>query len=195
MLTHAAHEVPYTSPTLAEEELRARYAAYRRRHAARMLQMVPRDAIRPLYRRARLEAVGAGGGPAPEADDPLALLVGYCGRLLPLPPFDVWREDFARNPDAHFADLEDSLDGPTPEAPSTMEVRDLDIGGRPWTAHLRAFQEGGFWRAFISFEEGGTGRLHRTASVFYERDAAELRDRFLSFEPEALRAFLRSALP
>lgn len=195
MLSPIGHEVTRRSERTASDELHVRYAAYRRRQAARLLQMLPRDAIRPLYRRARFEAVRDGAGQDVVGEDPLAFLVAYCESLLPLPPFEVWRDDFARNPDAHFADLEDSLDGPTQEAPSTMEARSLVVAGQKWIAHLRAFQEGGFWRAFISFEECGTGRLQRTASVFYERDAGELRDRFLSFEPEALRAFLRSALP
>jgi hypothetical protein len=178
-----------------EDELRERYAAYRRRHASRLLQMLPRDAIRPLYRRARAEAAREGTLEGPLGDDPLALLVEYCESLLPLPPYDVWRLDLARNPDAHFADLEESLDGPTADAPSTMEARSVGYAGRMWIAHLRAFREDGFWRAYISFEEAASGRVHRTAPVFYERDAKELRDRFLSFESGALQAFLRSALP
>lgn len=177
-----------------EDELRGRYAAYRRRHAARLLQMLPRQAIRPLYRRARADAGRDGGGGA-VGDDPLAFLVAYCESLLPLPPFDVWRSDLDHNPAAHFADLEESLDGPTPDAPSTMEARSVEYAGGMWIAHLRAFREDGYWRAYISFEECGSGRVHRTAAVFYERDAGELRDRFLSFESAALQAFLRSALP
>lgn len=178
-----------------EDELRGRYAAYRRRHAARLLQMLPRQAIRPLYRRARADAGRDGGGDGAVGDDPLAFLVAYCESLLPLPPFDVWRSDLDHNPAAHFADLEESLDGPTPDAPSTMEARSVEYAGGMWIAHLRAFREDGYWRAYISFEECGSGRVHRTAAVFYERDAGELRDRFLSFESAALQAFLRSALP
>jgi len=178
-----------------DDELRGRYAAYRRRHASRLLQMLPRAAIRPLYRRARAIAAREGALEGPLGDDPLALLVEYCESLLPLPPYDLWRQDLARNPDAHFADLEESLDGPTVDAPTTMEARSVEYTGRMWIAHLRAFREDDFWRAYISFEETSSGRVHRTASVFYERDAKELRDRFLSFESGALQAFLRSALP
>jgi len=195
MLIQTPTTVGRGTPVVTEEELRARYAAYRTRHATRLVRMLPREAIRPLYRRARSEAVRDGGAEAGVAEDPLALLVAYCEALLPLPPFETWRDDFERNPDAHFADLEDSLDDPTAETPSTMESRGVELGGDAWTAHLRAFREDGYWRAFIAFEESGTGRLQRTAAVFYERDAAELRDRFLSFEPAALQAFLRSALP
>ncbi len=180
---------------VAEPELRKRYEGYCRRQASRLVQILPREAVRPLYRLARDEArrtdALADGGEA----DPLALLVRYCRSLLPLPPFEVWREDLRRHPDGHFSDLEESADAPTADAPSTLEVRSLEVQGRAWLAHLRSFRETGLWRGYISFEEEGSGRVHRTAAVFCESDARELRDRFHSFEPQALEAFLRSALP
>jgi hypothetical protein len=37
--------------------------------------------------------------------------------------------------------------------------------------------------------------VHRTTLIFRETDPADLRERFLGFEPVALEAFLRSALP
>lgn len=180
---------------VSEAELRSRYEAYRRRQASRLVQMLPREAVRPLYRRARDEARRADALADGGEGDPLALLVRYCERLLPLPPFDVWREDLGAHPEGHFADLEESADVPTAAAPSTMEVRALEVAGRPWLAHLRSFREAGLWRGYISFEEEGSGRAHRTAAVFCEPDAGELRERFLSFEHAALEAFLRSALP
>lgn len=192
-------ELPARGPDplrfVAAEELEGRYRAYRRRQAARLVQMLPREAIRPLYRRAREEALRSDalsdGGEA----DPLALLIAYCERLLPLPTFAVWADDLRLHPDGHFADLEEAVDGPTPEAPSTMEVRAVTVRGRPWTAHLRSFRQDGLWRGYISFEDAGSGRTHRTAAVFCEQGASELRERFLSFEDAALEAFLRSALP
>lgn len=176
---------------LDAEELQARYAAYRRRQVARLVQMLPREAIRPLYRRARAE--GSEGDAS--HDDPLAVLMSYCERLLPLPPFDVWRADLEANPDAHYGDLEDSVDGPTADAPSTMDARAFQYGDRPWLARLRSFRDAGLWRAYIAFEERDTGRVHRTATVFCEHDAATLRERFVAFDSAALGAFLRSALP
>ena len=143
MAVQTSPPVAPVTPVVTEDELRTRYVAYRRRHATRLVRMLPRDAIRPLYRRARFEAVRDGGGGAELAEDPLALLVAYCETLLPLPPFEIWRADFERNPDAHFVDLEDSLDDPTPEAPSTMESRGIELGDDRWTAHLRAFREDG----------------------------------------------------
>lgn len=177
------------------EELVTRYEAYRRRQAARLVQMLPRDAIRPLYRRARDEAQRSGAlGPAGD-DDPLALLVAFCHDLLPLPPFEVWLGDLKAHPDGHLLDLAESADGPTPDAPSTMEERVVEYHGRPWRARLRSFRDEGLWRGYIAFEEHETGRVHRTAAVFCEDDPGDLRERFLSFESTALEAFLRSALP
>lgn len=180
---------------VSEAELAERYEAYRRRQAIRLVQMLPRDAIRPLYRRARDEARRADALPDGGETDPLALLSAYCEALLPLPPFDVWLADLRTYPEGHFADLEESADGPTPEAPSTLGVRPLMVRGRPWLAHLRSFRDSGLWRGYISFEEGGSGRVHRTAAVFCETAAGELRERFFSFEETALEAFLRSTLP
>ena len=175
------------SPVGEVEDLRRRYAAYRRRHATRLMHLMPREAVRPLYRRAR---AGTGDG-----EDPLELLLGYCEALLPLPPFEVWQEDLIQSPDAHLEDLDESPDAPTSEAPSTVEVRSIVYHGRPWLARLKSYREGGVWRGYIAFADEDAGRTHRTAPVFRESDPVALRDRFLSFEPVALEAFLRSALP
>jgi hypothetical protein len=121
--------------------------------------------------------------------------VSFCGQLLPLPPFDVWRDDMARNADAYLVDLEEAMEGPTADAPSTVEIRTFDYAGRSWIARLRAFREEGLWRGYIAFQEDGTGGVHRTATVFCEDEPGELRERFLSFEPIAIEGFLRSALP
>jgi hypothetical protein len=183
-------------PTPDAADLRVSYASYRRRHASRLLHILPREAVRPLYRRARSAAMEAGDvSVETPTDDPLALLVEYCERLLPLPPFEVWRDDLLRNPDAHLSDLDESAEGPTADAPSTMEVRALTYAGSRWVARLRSFREGGLWRGYIAFEDEGRERVHRTTTVFCESDPGELRRRFLAFEPAALEAFLRSALP
>lgn len=183
------------TPTAEAAELHVRYGSYRRRQASRLLQILPREAVRPLYRRAREGARARDASEDAAADDPLALLVGFCEELLPLPPFDVWCEDLRRNPDAHLTDLDESADSPTADAPATMATQDVEYAGARWVARLRAFRDAGLWRGYIAFEEGGRGRVHRTTTVFCERDPGELRRRFLSFEPAALEAFLRSALP
>jgi hypothetical protein len=177
-----------------DSELRVRYDAYRHRQAARLLHMLPREAIRPLYGRAR-DAAREEGLIDLDAHDPLGLLVAYCERLLPLPTFEVWRDDLARFPDAHLTDLDEGPGGPTADAPSTMASRSVVHDKATWNARLRAFRDDAMWRGYIAFEEPATGGVHRTGTVFCERDLEELRKRFLSFDRPALEAFLRSALP
>jgi len=173
----------------SRRDLLLRYRAYRRGQAARLVHMLPRDAIRPLYRRACEEASHR------PTDDPLALLTGYCERLLPLPPFEAWLEDLVLHPDAHLRDMDESAQAPSADAPSTVEARSLTAGGLRWTASLCSFRDQGAWRAFITFRSEDSEHQHRTAPIFCERDPAELRERFLSFESATLEAFLRSSLP
>ncbi len=155
--------------------------------------MLPDGAARTLYRRARrlppLTAL------LEDEDDPLKILIQYCEELIPLPPFEVWREDLLSHPDEHLSDLAESLDQPTEDRPSTLETRAFETGGRSWLAHLRAFRDSGLWRGHITFQEAGSDRTLRTTEVFCERDVGELRERFEAFEPASLEAFLRSALP
>lgn len=172
-------------------ELRVQYQGYRVRQARALVGILPKKAIRSLYRRAIL----SDGLQGQAQVDPLAVLVRYCESLLPLPPFELWVEDVRMHPVAHLHDLDDSADVPTATAPATMEARFFEHHGDPWIAHLRSFRDGGAWRGFIAFEERRSGQVHSTALVFRESDPADLRERFLSFDPAALGAFLRSALP
>ena len=87
------------------------------------------------------------------------------------------------------------MNGPTADAPSTMEARTFQYLGQAWMARLRSFRDAGLWRGYIAFEEGESGRVHRTATVFCEQDPGALRERFAMFDSVALQAFLRSALP
>jgi len=174
-----------------DEELLVRYHAYRLRQARALVRLLPREVIRPMYRSAlRMKEVHDAG-----ADDPLAALLRYCEELLPLPPFDLWKDDVAQNPEAHLRDLDDSPDAPTAMAPATLEARRIDHGGATWIAHLRSFRDSDAWRGHIAFEQRPSGKVHRTALIFREVGPAELRERFLSFETDTLQAFLRSALP
>jgi hypothetical protein len=182
-----------TNPLAAQfsqNELRAQYAEYRKRQARGLVRMLPREAVRPLYRRARRAGYADG-----RTTDPLAALVDYCETLLPLPPFERWCEDRAASPAAHLQDLDDSAAAPTAAAPTTVEARAFEVDGTPWVAYLRSFRDGAAWRGYIAFEERVSQRVHRTALIFRESDPADLRVRFLDFEPVALAAFLRSALP
>lgn len=181
------------SPRLHEDdELQVRYRAYRRRQAARLLQLIPREAVRPLYRRA-LERLPAGDRPF--QGDPLALVTSLCETFLPLPPMEVWHDDLVRNPDGHLRDLEESVHGPTADAPATLASREMVSEGRRWRVLLRSFRDEDAWRGFMVFEDQAGGPSHHTAIVFRERDPLELRSRFRSFEPAALEAFLRSSRP
>lgn len=175
---------------LDENELRAMYRAYRRRQARRLVAMLPREAIRPLYR-AALDAAA----PSDADRDPLEILVDHCGRLLPLPPFPVWRDDLLASPDAHLREAEDSHEAPTAARPVTLAARAVRHEGGVWEARLRAFPQDGAWRGYVAFERSGAGASCRTAVVFREHGPEDLRDRFLEFEPVALEAFLRSSLP
>jgi len=175
---------------LSEGELAIRYRAYRRRQARGLLHMLPREAVRPLYRR----ALAANGGALSSAD-PMELLVELCERLLPLPSLEAWLEDVRQNPEAHLNDVEESAEAPSADAPVTVESRRFAFRDEIWSAHLRSFRDGDTWRGFIAFEDPRSSRVHRTALIFREPDAIHVRERFLGFEPSALVAFLRSSLP
>src|SRR5690606_20631546 len=125
-------------------ELRTMYRAYSRRQCRRMVAMLPRDRIRPLYR----EALARGSSSAGVAADPLELLVEHCASFLPLPPFRVWLEDLARYPEAHLRDVDESADAPTPAAPVTLVERGLRVRGEAWQVRLRCFRSEGAWRGF-----------------------------------------------
>lgn len=173
----------------SREELRAQYLSYRRRQARGLLGLLAQEAVRPLYRRALAEVEKGDGG------DPMGILVTYCEALLPLPPFQVWLDDLQAAPEAHWTDLETSADTPSPSKPATMGLRRLGRRAGSWTARLRGFRDGDVWRGFIAFEdESAADGVHRTALIFCEATASDLRDRFHGFESASLEAFLRSAL-
>jgi len=175
-----------------DAELRGQYHEYRERQARGLVRMLPQDAVRPLYRRALSEF----GGDSTAPSDPLALLVAYCERLLPLPPFETWRHDAGSHPEAHLRALDDSAQVPTVDRPATVEVRAFPRGEGTWMAYLRAFRDGSVWRGYIAFHASpGSRAVYRTALIFRESSSVELRERFLSFDSVALDAFLRSSLP
>jgi hypothetical protein len=174
----------------APEELEAQYAAYRRRQARGLVRLLPREAVRPLYRCA-VEDSEVGVASA----DPLGALLQYCERILPLPPFETWCEDIRLHATAHLRDLDDSADAPTADAPASVVARRFEFDDAAWIATLRSFREGTTWRGYIAFEHAGSHDVHRTTLIFREEDPVGLRQRFLDFDTRALQAFLRSALP
>ena len=60
--------------------LRGHHEAYCRQQVSLLLEIIPRDAVRPLYRRARTWATERGSH---EPQDPMATLRGFCRELLP----------------------------------------------------------------------------------------------------------------
>ncbi len=171
-------------------ELRSLYRAYRRREGRRLLDLLPRERIRPLYR-AALEARPEAADPHA---DPLEMLVEHCAGLLPLPPFRVWLADLERHPEEHLLDLGESGEAPTPARPLTLAERTFLGRDGARLARLRAFQAEGAWRGYVCFPSDGDAEAGpRTAVVFREADPAALRARFLEFEDRSLEAFLRSA--
>lgn len=175
-----------------EAQLRRLYQGYCRRQITSLLSLVPRSAVRSLYRAARRWAVER---ELHEGKDPLATLVMYCEMVLPLPPFPVWLEDFHRYREAHVAELATAPEGVEESGPVTMEVRSLEVDGRRWYAALSVFRRDGVWRGYVTFRAEASQTSVRTADIFRCQELPEIRDRFREFDAATLRAFLRSTLP
>ena len=176
-----------------EHGLQRLYQEYRRREAGALLSLLPPEAVRPLYRVARERmATDPHGG----TDDPLALLVAFVERhLLPLPPFDVWLDDFRTHRSAHLQGLDVDPRAPEPSDPVTVEVRSFRRGDGEWYAGLSLFRRESVWWGFLAFSRGDGVTVARTADIFREERPEAIRDRFRSFGADALPAFLRSTLP
>jgi len=175
-----------------DPRLKSRYRDYRARQAQALISLLPHEAVRPLYARAR---AWAGESGVPVGKDPLATLLLFLQDLLPLPPFEAWLKDRSENLEAH---LEEEFSSPpayqriTP--PVTVESRVVQLGDSQWRASLNLFRRDEVWRGFISFRPVDDGPGVRTADIFREEDPEEIRNRFLSFKPHTLQAFLRSVL-
>lgn len=175
-----------------DEGLRRQYQEYCQRQAAGLLRLVPKEAIRPLYRTARAWAAARG---LHENKDPMATLVRYCRGLLPLPPFECWLEDYEHNRIAH---LQYVFEGPLRARavePVVVDARDVRMDGETWTVGLSLFPDGEVWRGFIGFSRGPSDMGVRTANVFCEEDPKNIRARFTDLTSHTLQAFLRSTLP
>ena len=172
--------------------LRRQYQEYCQRQAAGLLRVVPKEAIRPLYRTARVWAAARG---LHESKDPMATLVRYCRWLLPLPPFECWLEDCERNRVAHLRYVSEGPLHARAVEPVVVDVRDVRMDGETWTASLSLFPDGEVWRGFIGFSRGPSDLGVRTANVFCEEDPKNMRDRFTDLTFHTLQAFLRSTLP
>ena len=188
----------FASPTPpGMEGLRGLYERYCDQEARALLQLIPRDGLRSLYRtlRARTAVLPEPEDPDPDqpagSPDSLAMVVSYARDLLPLPPFHLWL-------DAYLADRGPFLEAlgieatPSRPDPVLVDVRAMQGG---WMVGLHLFHREGEWRGFLQFtrEVGGSG--HRTADIFRAEEPAAVRARFREYTDETLKAFLRSVMP
>lgn len=183
---------PKDHPAETPEVLYFRYHGYRRRQATRLLHIMPREAVRDLYARARDWARERG---LHDGQDPMATLVRFAEHLLPLPPFEVWLADREQYPLCHIEDSSDSPHAATIGPPGRLDDRRFDYAGRSWTVSLHVFRDGAVWRGFLRFRELGLKRRYHTANIFLEETAREVQRRFREFDRATLGAFLRSVLP
>lgn len=168
------------------------YRGYRRRQISALLALLPPDAVRPLYRRARRWAMDRD---AHDEKDPLATLFRFCGTVLPLPPFPVWLADFRDHRASYLEEIDGAPPGVAEGVSVTMDVRTLTEGGSRWYATLSIFRRDDSWRGYVAFRADGSDMSVRTADIFHAADPVEIRDRFRQFDEETLKAFLRSTLP
>lgn len=171
---------------------RRRYEGYCRQQVSLLLGIIPREAVRPLYRHARTWATRRG---VHESKDPMSTLRGFCREVLPLPPFELWRSDYEEHRLAHaVADVERAPLAPTME-PMAIDVRPIEYEAAAWQGTLEVYRGGDTWRGLIRFQRDGEESQFRTGEIFCEEDLQDLRDRFISFTALTMSAFLRSTLP
>jgi len=185
---HEQSEVfPSTSSVVGEDpDLETRYQEYRRRQAKGLVSILPKEAIRPLYARAR--EWGRETGREVEKD-PLATFLRFLQEVIPLPPRSVWEADRARNLADH---VKEEFDSPPAQhrasPPVTVESRGMEMDGRRWRATLNLFRRDEAWRGFIVFNPIGEPEAARTTDIFREEDPDEIRNRFQPLRlPSALR--------
>lgn len=177
--------------------LESLYLEYCRAQARELLGLIPREGIRPLYRRALEWAGEAEAGRDPDGEDrePLDLMEAYClSELIPLPPFRVWARDYLANRKLYLTELDRAPRPARDGEPVDVDLRELEWGGRRWTATLRLRRGDGDWRGAVAFRSGEDAGA-TTGEVFRETTPFAVRDRFRRLEQTTLQAFLRSALP
>ncbi len=180
-----------SGPAPHRSVLRGIYEAYCLRQASQLLSLVPREAVRGLYGDARAWAIEGG---VHEQKDPMATLVAYCRKLLPLPPFELWLEDYDVHRLVYMHELAGIPDVPPDPAPVAVELRSIRHEGVEWFAMLHVVHDRELWRGHISFHTDAGDTTARTAEIFCEESLTELRDRFRTFTSASLSAFLRSTL-
>lgn len=172
--------------------LKGRYEEYCRQQVTLLLEIIPREGVRPLYRRARLWATEGG---VHETKDPMSTLRRFCRDVLPLPPFDVWLVDYERHRLTHAGSGAEWAPLAEPMEPVAVDVRRVEHEAERWHGTLEVYRGGEAWRGLICFQREGEEAHFRTGEIFYEDDLQNLRDRFNSFTVPTMSAFLRSTLP
>ena len=172
--------------------LKGRYEEYCRRQVTLLLEIIPREAVRPLYRHARIWATERG---LHETKDPMSTLRGFSRELLPLPPFEVWLLDYENHRVAHPGAAAEWAPLAEPMKPLAVDVRSVEHEAEPWHGTLEVYRGGDVWRGLIRFQRDGEEGHFRTGEIFCEDDLQELRNRFNSFNAPTMSAFLRSTLP
>ena len=172
--------------------LKMRYEGYCQHQVSRLLELIPREAVRPLYRRARTWATEKG---AHESKDPMSTLRAFCREVLPLPPFEVWYADYENNRVAHRGAGVERSPLAEPMEPVAVDVRRIEHEAEPWRGTLEVYRGDDRWRGVIRFQRDGQEGQFRTGEILCEDDLQDLRDRFSSFTAPTMSAFLRSTLP
>ena len=145
------------SHTLA---LRERYEAYCGLQASLLLEIIPREAVRPLYRRARTWASERGSH---DLKDPMATLRCFCRELLPLPPFEVWCLDYQGHRLAHVSEGMERSPSAGPMEPIAVAISRIEHDAEPWQGTLEVYRGGK--RGGGSFASGAMERRATSAPV------------------------------
>jgi hypothetical protein len=170
-----------------------RYRSYRQRQARALVSLIPPEVVRPLYASAREWARERGHE---VGKDPLATFLLFLETLLPLPPFDLWKDDRTRNLSEHLREESEGIEAlQSRSIPMRVDSRLVEHAGEEWKATLHLFRREEAWRGYILFDRGSAESGVRTADIFREDNPEEVRERFLDCRSETLQAFLRSVLP
>lgn len=187
-----ADPLEHTALPFDARALEGCYEEYCRQQVTLLLEIIPREAVRPLYRRARIWATER---ELHETKDPMSTLRGFCRELLPLPPFEVWFRDYEKHGATHGRKGVEWAFLSEPMKPIAVDVRRLEHEAEPWRGTLEVYRGGDAWRGRIRFQRDGDGHHFRTGEIFYEDELQHLRDRFNLFTVPTMSAFLRSTLP
>ena len=139
----------------------------------------------------------------PEDRGTLYWLAERAMEILPLPPFEVWVQDF------HLSRFEyATVPGPpmAPEAPDgepvTVELRNIRRDDEEWVAALAVRPRAEDWVGHIRFPDGvealheaGVGSVVQPGGSIRDPQVIEAYRQFRDFDDRTLGAFLSSTLP